>query len=242
MASIRLRSRGSTPWSSSHRPAVFQRNGWKAATLRKGFPSIHGAINISITRPGVVGKAMRLSLWEPTDKKVKMMSRVQSIWTQDGFSLVELSIVILLLSFLLLLSIPRFGAVLVGQRLNSTGHLITGMVRYLYDQSTAKKRLYRLNYHLKNGEIWVTFPNDEGEFIEDQSSTFTHRRKLPTGIQFEDIVTPMGKVTEGQAYTQFFPTGLVDRFHRPRARRRWRPTLRADPSTQRPCDHRARIS
>jgi hypothetical protein len=140
-----------------------------------------------------------------------MTSRVQIIWTQDGLSLVELSIVILLLSFLLLLSIPRFGAVLVGQRLNSTGHLITGMVRYLYDQSTAKKRVYRLNYHLKDEEIWVTFPNDEGEFIEDQSSTFTRRRKLPTGIQFEDIETPMGKVTEGQAYTQFFPTGLVDR-------------------------------
>jgi prepilin-type N-terminal cleavage/methylation domain-containing protein len=142
---------------------------------------------------------------------VKTTSRVQSIWTQDGFSLVELSIVLLLLSFLLLLSIPRFGAVLVGQRLNSTGHLITGMVRYLYDQSSAKKRLYRLNYHLKDGEIWVTFPNDEGEFIEDQASTFTRRRKLPTGIQFEDIVTAAAKVQEGQAYTQFFPTGLVDR-------------------------------
>jgi competence protein ComGC len=140
-----------------------------------------------------------------------MTSRVQIIWTQDGLSLVELSIVILLLSFLLLLSIPRFGTVLVGQRLNSTGHVITGMVRYLYDQSTAKKRVYRLNYHLKDGELWVTFPNDDGEFIEDQSSTFTRRRKLPTGIQFEDIVTPVEKVKEGQAYTQFFPTGLVDR-------------------------------
>jgi prepilin-type N-terminal cleavage/methylation domain-containing protein len=142
---------------------------------------------------------------------VKMTSRVQIIWTQGGFSLVELSIVLLLLSFLLLLSIPRFGAVLVGQRLNSTGHLITGMVRYLYDQSTAKKRIYRLNYHLQDREIWVSFPNDEGEFIEDQSSTFTRRRRLPTGIQFEDVVTPVEKVKEGQAYIQFFPSGLVDR-------------------------------
>jgi len=140
-----------------------------------------------------------------------MTSRVQIIWTQDGLSLVELSIVILLLSFLLLLSIPRFGAVLVGQRLNSTGHLITGLVRHLYDQSTAKKQVYRLNFQLKTGEIWVTVPNDEGEFIEDQSSTFTRRRTLPAGIQFEDVVTVAGKVTEGQAYTQFFPSGLVDR-------------------------------
>jgi hypothetical protein len=51
---------------------------------------------------------------------------------------------------------------------------------------------------------------DDGEFIEDQSSTFTRRRKLPTGIQFEDVVTPAETVTEGQAYTQFFPSGLVD--------------------------------
>jgi competence protein ComGC len=140
-----------------------------------------------------------------------MTSRVQIIWTQDGLSLVEVSIVILLLSFLLLLSIPRFGSVLVGQRLNSTGHLITGMVRHLYDQSTAKQRLYRLNYHISEGEIWVAYPDEEGEFIEDQSSAFTRRRKLPSGIRFEDVVTAAEKVQEGQAYTQFFPLGLVDR-------------------------------
>jgi hypothetical protein len=138
-------------------------------------------------------------------------SRVQIIWTQGGLSLVELSIVILLLSFLLLLSIPRFGAVLVGQRLNSSGHLITGMVRHLYDQSTAKKRVYRLNYRISDGELWVAFPNDEGEYIEDQSSSFTRRRRLPPGVRFEDVVTATEKVTEGQAYTQFFPSGLVDR-------------------------------
>ena len=127
-----------------------------------------------------------------------MTSRAQIIWTQDGLSLVELSIIILLLSFLLLLSIPRFGAVLVGQRLNSTGHLITGMVRYLYDQSTAKRRVYRLNYQLSDGEIWVTFPNDEGEFVEDQTSSFTRRRKLPPGIRCSE--RPISRAT-----TSLFP-------------------------------------
>jgi Tfp pilus assembly protein FimT len=139
-----------------------------------------------------------------------MTSRVRIIWTQDGLSLVELSIVILLLSFVLLFTFPRFGAVLVGQRLKSSGHVITGMVRYVYDQATAKKRLYRLNYHLQDGELWVTYLTDDGEFVNDQSR-LARRRKLPIGVQFEDVVTPVEKVQEGQAYTQFFPTGLVDR-------------------------------
>jgi competence protein ComGC len=139
-----------------------------------------------------------------------MTSRARIIWTQDGLSLVELSIVILLLSFVLLLTIPRFGAVLQAQRLNSSGHLITGMVRYVYDQSTAKKRLYRLNYHLQEGELWVTYLTDDGEFLDDLSR-MAQRRKLPLGVRFEDVVTPVEKVKEGQAYTQFFPTGLVDR-------------------------------
>ena len=138
-----------------------------------------------------------------------MTSRVQIIWTQDGLSLVELSIVILLLSLVLLLTFPRFGAVLASQRLKSSGHLITGMVRHVYDQSTAKKRLYRLNYHLTDGDLWATYLTDDGEFVDDQSR-LAHRRKLPTGVQFEDVVTPVEKVKEGQAYTQFFPTGLVD--------------------------------
>jgi hypothetical protein len=97
----------------------------------------------------------------------------------------------------------------VGQRLKSSGHLITGMVRYVYDQSTAKKRLYRLNYHLKDAELWITYLTDDGEFVDDQSR-LARRRKLPIGVQFEDVVTPVEKVQDGEAYTQFFPTGLVD--------------------------------
>lgn len=138
-----------------------------------------------------------------------MTYRVQTIWTQDGLTLVELSIVILLLSFVLLLSIPRYGDVLGGRRLKSSGHLITGMVRYVYGQSVAKKRIYRLNYNLKEGELWVTFLNDEGDFVEDLSA-LGRRRSLLAGVRFEDIVTPTEKVKEGQTYTQFFPTGLVD--------------------------------
>ncbi len=84
------------------------------------------------------------------------------------------------------------------------------MVRYVYDQATAKKRLYRLNYDLKEGELWITFLNDEGEYVDDQSM-LGRRRKLPLGIQFEDIATPAEKVKEGQTYTQFFPSGLVDK-------------------------------
>ncbi|HXH14156.1 MAG TPA: hypothetical protein VNP04_30880 [Alphaproteobacteria bacterium] len=94
--------------------------------------------------------------------------------------------------------------------MNSSGHLITGMVRYVYDQATAKKRLYRLNYQVKDGEIWVTYLSDDGEFVDDQSR-MARRRRLPVGVHFEDIVTPVEKVQEGQAYTQFFPTGFVDR-------------------------------
>lgn len=138
-----------------------------------------------------------------------MIYRVQTSWTQDGLTLVELSIVILLLGFLLLFSIPRYIDVLGGQRLKSSGHLITGTVRYVYDQATAKKRMYRLNYSLKEGELWVTFLNDDGSFEEDLSP-LGRRRRLLAGIQFEDIVTPIEKVKEGQTYTQFFPTGLVD--------------------------------
>jgi len=138
-----------------------------------------------------------------------MTSRVQTIWTQDGLTLVELSTVILLLSFVLLFSVPRYVDVLGSQRLKSSGHLITGMIRYAYDQATAKKRIYRLNYALKEGELWGTFLNDAGEF-EDDPSALGRRRRLLTGIHFEDIVTTTEKVTEGQTYTQFFPTGLVD--------------------------------
>ncbi|MBI3327788.1 MAG: hypothetical protein HYZ81_13940, partial [Nitrospinae bacterium] len=69
--------------------------------------------------------------------------------------------------------------------------------------------IYRLNYNLKAGELWVTFLDDAGQFAEDISS-LGGRRRLLMGIRFEDIVTPTEKVKDGQAFTKFFPTGLVE--------------------------------
>jgi hypothetical protein len=45
----------------------------------------------------------------------------------------------------------------------------------------------------------------------DDQSPLGRRRNLLTGVSFEDIITPTEKVKEGHTYTQFFPTGLVDK-------------------------------
>ncbi|NIS68431.1 MAG: prepilin-type N-terminal cleavage/methylation domain-containing protein, partial [Proteobacteria bacterium] len=74
----------------------------------------------------------------------------------SGFTLLELTVVLLILGILLALSIPRLGY-LTGQNLSVTSRRISGTVRYLFHQSTLNRTIYRLNYDLKKNEYWVTY-------------------------------------------------------------------------------------
>ncbi len=85
---------------------------------------------------------------------------------KSGFTLVELMIVIVVLGVLLGLVIPRLGELSDANLKRSARHL-TGMIRYLRDESQAKKAVYRLRFDVQNGHYWaeqlmdVTLPTGE---------------------------------------------------------------------------------
>ncbi len=132
------------------------------------------------------------------------------ISNERGVTLVELSVVILLLGLIMVFAVPRFGDMLGGRRLQSSANMLVGTARYLANQAAANRQLLLLNYNFKENDFWVTAYDQEGKLVEVKSN-LTGRRKLLPGVQFVDIITPhAGKVTEGEVFTQFFPNGLVE--------------------------------
>jgi prepilin-type N-terminal cleavage/methylation domain-containing protein len=136
-----------------------------------------------------------------------MTSRVDS--AERGFTLIEVSVFLLIVAVLLAFVTPRFRA-LTEYELKSSSRRLAGTIRYLFNQAVIRHTLYRLNYDLKKDEYWVTYPDESKEFKEDLS-ILSSRVRLPGTIHFEDIVTQhRGKIYEGETFTQFFPNGWVE--------------------------------
>lgn len=71
-----------------------------------------------------------------------------------GFTLIELTIVIVILGVVLSLIIPRLGELGEANVKRSARHL-TGMIRFLRDEAQARKAVYRLRFDVPEGHYWA---------------------------------------------------------------------------------------
>ncbi len=137
------------------------------------------------------------------------MSRIGTWKNRKGFTLLELVVVLFIVALFATLVIPRIGAFLSHGDTNKAIRQIRGLVRYLTGMSASTRTPYRLHYDLDEGRCWVSRQGEEGEFIEEQE-ILIRPLHLPKGVRFQEISTPRGVYKEGEAYTDFFPTGWVE--------------------------------
>jgi len=137
---------------------------------------------------------------------------------ERGFTLIELALVLFVIGLVVAVTFPKLTGFGRGDLKLSSRHLIR-TVQLLVDRAEATKRLYRLNYDLEKQEYWATVlqsaSGGEGEFVPVDPALLT-RVTLPEPIRISDVTTlRQGKITEGEAYTQFYPNGWVERtlFH-----------------------------
>jgi general secretion pathway protein H len=134
---------------------------------------------------------------------------IRTINSTKAFTLLEITLVILIFGILLALSVPRL-SYLTAHDLSVSSRRLSGTVRYLFHRATLKRTIYRLTFDLKANEYWVTYRNEDLEFVAD-SSPLTRKVKLPRDVSFEDIViVGKGKFKEGEIKTHFFPKGWVE--------------------------------
>ncbi|MFQ5949334.1 MAG: Tfp pilus assembly protein FimT/FimU [Nitrospiria bacterium] len=126
---------------------------------------------------------------------------------RDGFTLLELVLVVTILGIVALLIFPRVSSFGAG-RMKWTARHLAGLIQHLAQESVSTKRTHRLYYNLENGAYWAAFLEENNEFVT-VGDPLAVRRVLPRGITFEDVITSQqGKVNEGEAFTQFYPVGV----------------------------------
>src|SRR5215470_11080832 len=128
---------------------------------------------------------------------------------EHGFTMVELSMVLLVLGIVMAIMLPRFAGTLERQQLRSTINVMHGTVRYLQAYAALTKRVYRLTFDLDRQVMSVCYY--QGETCTPEASRELREYVLPATVRVLDVVSPQGaKTRAGEAATHFHPTGLAE--------------------------------
>ena len=131
---------------------------------------------------------------------------------QDGFTILELLVVILIIGAFFAVAVPKFQD-MTQVNLKSASRNLTATIKYLYNEAAFKKNIYRLNFDIENGEYWVE-SLEGNEFSLSEDSTSQDRHRLPNGVYFKDVITERSldrnPLDEEDEYILFLPTGFVE--------------------------------
>jgi general secretion pathway protein H len=135
------------------------------------------------------------------------------IWSRKphaGFTFLEIVIVLFILGLLLLLTYPKVQSLTEDGLQKASRHLVN-RIQHVYYETISTRKIHRLRYDLQSNKYWVDIQGSEG-VMEIDTANVQKGNPLPQGVVFQDIVTlRQGKVTEGQAFTHFYPLGLAEK-------------------------------
>jgi len=128
----------------------------------------------------------------------------------NGFTLIELIVVISLIGLMLFFTLPRFGDnPFLGDSKQSSRWLI-GKVQALKESAIRNQKQYSLHFDLDSGRIWETNESMSAEDIE--SAAFSSGYSLPDDLRIIDIEYPeKGKIISGKAELIFYKAGYTDK-------------------------------
>ena len=134
-----------------------------------------------------------------------------------GFTLIELTMVILVIGIVGALVLPRFGGLLDRQQMRRTVNVMRGMVRQLHAKAALTKRVYRLTFDLDEQKLAVCYleslpaTGSDDDVCVAEPSREMRGYAMPDAVQLLDVVTFDGKkVREGTVMTHFHPTGQAE--------------------------------
>src|SRR5262249_12568436 len=130
---------------------------------------------------------------------------------QPGFTLVELSIVILIIAIVARIAIPRIRSV-TGAELTAATRRLANTTRYLYEEAALRGTVLALYFDLDRQEYWVAHTEEgTGTLVED-TDLLGRRVVLPPDVRISDVFVPgVGKFEQGMVQTRFYPEGYADR-------------------------------
>lgn len=166
-----------------------------------------------ISIPGIWNKRFRISECRFRNIKIKKGTKEQikirnpQFAIRNGFTLLELSLVILIIGIVLALVLPNLGIPKAKLEKEREIQKISQTIKYLYNLSQVKNEEISLLFNLDENKFWaISFTKEENE-----EEYLIPEKTLSSSLKIEDIIDSKGnKTTEGIMSLIFHPAGLVE--------------------------------
>jgi prepilin-type N-terminal cleavage/methylation domain-containing protein len=142
-------------------------------------------------------------------EELKIRNPKSTIRNGRGFTLIELTVVMVILGVMLALVVPKLGELGEANLKRSARHL-TGMIRFLRDEAQAKKTEYRLRFDIPAGRYWAEFYSRSGEIGEWKQLQSEMGTEGSLSGQTSFLSVKAGSHPD-EPYIQFTPYGWVEK-------------------------------
>ena len=127
----------------------------------------------------------------------------------QGFTLIELIVVITLISLMLFFAIPRFQVDVLSDNTNKASRWIMLKVHSLKEKAVREQKLYVLHISLDSNRLWVT---SEIMSQEEFQAAEANGYELSDNINLLDVEYPdEEKISVGRADIYFYKKGYSDK-------------------------------
>jgi len=142
-------------------------------------------------------------------KNSKNMRNISSTRStgENGYTLIEISVVIVLIGVILLLAIPKVQDTLTGDRMRSAVRNLSGTARDLKASAVREQVDHYLHLDLDQRRVWNT---RDDMTAENRTLRRSQARLLPSGVRIADVaLADEGKKNQGEVIIRFFSQGYV---------------------------------
>jgi type II secretory pathway pseudopilin PulG len=147
-----------------------------------------------------------IGIWTKTSRMGRRFTP-HPLRTSNGFTILEIIIVLFLLVGLLGIVLPRIS---LDENLGFVGRQMVGTVRSLQSLAMATQKTLRLYVDIDRGVYWLMILDGNQEKVPIDYPTWARPLNLPAAIRFSDILVAQGKKDAGRVDLSFYPTGRVD--------------------------------
>ena len=127
----------------------------------------------------------------------------------DGFTLIELIVVISLIGLMLFFSLPRLQINPFLDESKKSSRWLIVKIRTLKESAVRDQKQFTLHLDLDSGRMWDT---NESMSQEDIESAVLNSYDLPANVRIIDVEYPVkGKISSGQTKIEFSKAGYTDK-------------------------------
>jgi prepilin-type N-terminal cleavage/methylation domain-containing protein len=125
-----------------------------------------------------------------------------------GFTLIELTVVVLLIALFSALVVPMLTG--FGENgLDASARQLAGTVKYLYNESALTGRPYRLVFNLEEATFGARRLEADGELVEVSGTG--RMQRLKGDVRFRDVaIAGRGTFSSGEVTAEILPIGWLE--------------------------------